>query len=122
MSKRVLVVDDDPVLLQMVDRWLTLAGHHVTTFTHFEDARQFLSHTTPDILIADVRLGAFNGIHLALHLRDREAHMPIVVVSGFEDAVLRDEVARCGGTFLLKPLTAPALLAHLQDEPGPLIT
>ena len=119
MSKRVLVVDDDLVLLEMVDRWLSLAGHSVTTLTDFEDARQFLAHTTPDVLIADVRLGAFNGIHLALHLRDREAQVPIVVVSGFEDVVLREEVARCGGTFMLKPLTAPALLAHVQDDPTP---
>ena len=120
MSKRVLVVDDDLVLLEMVDRWLSRAGHHVTAFTRFEDARHFLTHTTPDVLIADVRLGAFNGIHLALHLRDREAGIPILVVSAFDDAVLRDEVARCGGTFLLKPLSGPALLARVQEGPSPL--
>jgi DNA-binding response OmpR family regulator len=114
MSKRVLVVDDDPVFLEMFDRSLSHAGHTVVPFTRFEDARTFLAHNEPDVLVADVRLGAFNGIHLAVQARQCYTDVAIVVLSGYDDVVLREETARCGATFILKPLSSVEMVAAVD--------
>ena len=114
MPKRVFIVDDDPVVLEVLARYLSRAGHDVVTFNRFEDARAFLARNRPDILLADVRLGAYNGIHLAVQARECYRGVSVVVLSAFDDAVLRAEAARCGATFALKPLSGPEVMSVVE--------
>jgi hypothetical protein len=65
----------------------------------------------PDLVIADVRLGAFNGLHLAM--RAIWAGIPAIVM-GFEDGVLRREAAAMGATYLAGRVDARALLALVE--------
>ena len=105
----VVIVDDDDQALGVLQRILTLWGYNVFPFRAFEGARDFVSAHPPDALIVDVRLGSYNGlqlVHLAKHLAPQ---MSIIVVSGFDDAVLRAEAERAGATFLAKPIDSEEL-------------
>jgi two-component system, NtrC family, response regulator PilR len=115
--QRVLIVDDEPALLDALRLALERAGREVVACRTFEDAREQLLTQAFDVLVTDVRLGAFNGIQLAVIARDKSPLMRIIVFSGFDDPVLKAEAASLGGTYLLKPITAESLLEHIAEHP-----
>src|SRR5690349_967906 len=100
---RVLIVDDDPSLVDAIARRFSDAGLDVVAHTTFEGGRQALRSERFDALLTDVRLGAFNGLQLAVAARDSNPKMKIVVFSGFDDPVLQSEAEHVGATFLVKP-------------------
>ena len=87
---RVLIVDDDPSLIDVLERGFSDAGLEVVAHTTFEGARQALRSDRFDALLTDVRLGAFNGLQLAVVARDTYPDIRIVVFSGFDDPVTFD--------------------------------
>lgn len=115
VRSRVLVVDDEPALLEALKIALGRGPCAVTACRTFEEARQQLLSETFDVLITDVRLGAFNGIQLAVVARDRNPAMKIVVFSGYDDPVLRAEAGNLGATYLVKPISAEQLLNLIDD-------
>jgi DNA-binding NtrC family response regulator len=112
---RVLIVDDEPALLDALKIALERGECDVTACRTFEEARQQLLSENFDVLITDVRLGAFNGIQLAVVARDRNPAMQIVVFSGYDDPVLRSEAGKVGATYLVKPISAEQLLNLIDD-------
>jgi DNA-binding NtrC family response regulator len=115
-SKTVLLVDDDRPLLDALALWLSDAGYRVVSCARFEDARAYLRSNTPDILLSDVRLGAFNGLQLSLYLPDAAPRTTMILMSGYEDPVLRRDAEACGAHFLLKPFKRETLLAQLAQH------
>jgi DNA-binding response OmpR family regulator len=106
---RVFVVDDEPALAESLKLGLQNHGHDVEMSRSFEDARRRLLAETFDVLITDVRLGAFNGLQLAVIARGNNPAMRIVVFSGFDDPVLREEATALDATYLVKPVSAEAM-------------
>lgn len=116
-GKRVLVVDDDPALLRLMELWLSGGGYSVVACESFDDARQQLATAPPDLLLTDVRLGAFNGLQLAILAKEQCPDMVAVVMSAYDDSTLRKEAAQCGAQYLLKPFTSEGLLTTLVQTP-----
>ncbi len=122
MEFRAVVVDDDPHVLSLASRWLKKAGCDAVMSSSFADAQMQIVVFEPTILIADVRLGDFNGIQLGLLAQRIRGDVRILIISGWDDCVLRREAERLGGAFLPKPFTAAALLAAIglsPDSPQP---
>jgi len=111
------VVEDDGPLLEAVDRALREAGEHVFACGTFEEGRQALRTRFFDVLLTDVRLGAFNGLQLAVIARDLYPSIGVIVYSGFNDSVLRAEAQRVGATFLVKPVQSSQLLEIIRAFP-----
>lgn len=109
-AQRVLVVDDEPALLEALTIALERAGRTVVACRSFAQARQAVLDDGFDVLVTDVRLGAFNGIQLAVMARDKHPDMRIVVFSGYDDPVLREEASRLKATYLVKPVSAESLI------------
>lgn len=109
----VLVVDDDQQVLGMLEYWLAVAGYDVVACSRFDAARTYLGAHTPDALIADVRLGAFNGLQLALLIAHEHPQTALLLMSGFDDPVVRRDASSCGARFLLKPVAREHLLTQL---------
>jgi two-component system response regulator YesN len=97
-----------------LSRYLADHDFRVVSSGAFEEAKQHIVTVRPDIVITDVRLGAFNGLQLAMLARDVRPDTQVVVFSGFDDPVLKEEARRIGATYLVKPVTGHALLAQLQ--------
>jgi two-component system response regulator RegA len=117
-GRRALVVDDDQKVLGMLTRWLRDAGYDVESASTLTDARARIEQDAPDALVVDVRLREFNGIQLAVRARATSPTMRIVVVSGYDDPVLRREAMACDAAFLAKPLTRGDLLAAVNPASG----
>ncbi len=111
MGQKILVVDDALSTLSAMSELLTLHGYEVITASDFEHARRIIDEDNPDLLLLDVRLGPYNGLHLAI--RERLAHpkRPIIIITAFPDVVLEAEARRCGAEFIEKPVRTADLLA-----------
>jgi two-component system response regulator GlrR len=118
MPLRLLIVDDDVSLLDVMMRSLRESVQTVVPCDSFERARQLLKEETFDALITDVRLGAFNGLQLAVMARDMHPDMRLVVFSGFDDPVLRADAERIGAAYLVKPVVSGDLLKLLEPRPA----
>ncbi len=103
-------MDDDLSLLEVLERAFQNAGIEVVAHSTFEGARKALHDDTFDALLTDVRLGAFNGLQLAVISRDAYPDLRVIVFSGFDDPVLRSEAERIGATYVVKPVTTERLL------------
>jgi DNA-binding NtrC family response regulator len=100
----VVIVDDDVSCLVAVEQILHHWGHETRTFRAFEEARAYLAQATPAVVIVDVRLGNYNGLQLIHFSQSASPATQWVVVSGFDDPVLRKEANKLGAHFLTKPL------------------
>ncbi len=92
----IAVVDDDAELRTAVGRVLRAGGFDAVLYG---SAEQFLA-SRPDgplhCLVVDVRLGGMSGLDLQRQLRAEGSTVPIVVMTAFETARLRDEAYRLG--------------------------
>jgi DNA-binding NtrC family response regulator len=109
-----LIVDDDVWLLFALSRYLTDHGFEVASSSAFAEAKHHITIAKPDIVVTDVRLGAFNGLQLAMLALDVRPDTRVVVFSGFDDPVLKEEARRIGATYLVKPVSGAALVQELR--------
>jgi CheY-like chemotaxis protein len=112
MATRVLIVEDDDAARAGLIRLITGRGHEVFSAATFEDGKRLLRAHRPDVLITDVRLGAFNGLQLLLSDPHRQH---AIVLTAYSDHVLEQEARKLGAHFLLKPIV-PDQLLDLIDE------
>jgi DNA-binding response OmpR family regulator len=117
MRARVLVVDDDEMYLAGIKELLEQAGYETFVASSFEDGKRELQNREPDLLILDVRLGAFNGLQL---ISTGRAAVPAIVITGFDDTVLRADANEFGASYVVKPVVPATLLALIEQKLGPL--
>jgi len=110
----IVVLEDDQPTATAYAEGLAAAGTSVVTFTSFEEAREYMLRHEPDALLADVRVGEFNGLHLATLFRERRPSGKIVIVSGYDDPVIRKHAEELGAHFFLKPVSLRQLTARLS--------
>jgi two-component system nitrogen regulation response regulator GlnG len=113
MPGRVLIVDDDEAFLITIKQLLELAGHQVRVASSFEEGRRVLRTRPPDLLIADVRLGPFNGLQL---IATDAVNIPVIMISGFDDVVLQATARSMGADYMVKPLLPEALLDRIEQK------
>ena len=106
----VLVVSSDPADRLGTALLLETAGYRVLSAGNFDEAKHLLAIESPDMLITDLRLGPYNGLHLVLRSRTDHPEMAALVTSRVPDAVLEAEALRQCAGFLLLPASDDELL------------
>jgi DNA-binding response OmpR family regulator len=107
MPSKVLIVDDDKTTREGLAEFLEEAGYEAVAVGTFEDATRVLKTAPPDLLIADVRLGPFNGLQLVI---STPQPIPAIIITGFADPVLEADARRRGADYVLKPVSPARLL------------
>lgn len=113
MRSRILVVDDNEMYLAGIKELLEDAGYDTFVASSFEDGKVELRDRMPDLLILDVRLGAFNGLQL---ISTGRVDIPAIVVTGFDDPVLRADASEFGASYMVKPVPPAALLQLIEQK------
>ena len=85
MPQRVLIVEDDESTRTGLIELLTRAGYAAQGAATLQDARRMVNERAPDLLIADVRLGGFNGLQL---LVTRATPIPTIIVTALLDGTI----------------------------------
>jgi len=113
MGRRILLVDDDGATRWGLVALLEEAGYTVIAASTLHAAKQALIAEEPDLLITDIRLGAYNGLHLVVA---RRTPIPAIVITGFPDSALEAEARRMGAEFLVKPIAPAELLWVIERK------
>jgi len=114
MSKRLLVVDDEPNLLRAVAACLKAEDYEVSTARSGYEALMHLAQSVPDLIISDIRMPGMDGYKLARQLRasQRTALVPIVFLTAKDETADRIEGFRVGvDAYLTKPFEPEELIA-----------
>lgn len=118
MSKRLLVVDDEPNLLVAVAACLRAEGYEVSMARSGREALLRLAETVPDLLVSDIRMPGMDGYTLARQIRSsaRSALVPIVFLTAKDETEDRIEGFRAGiDAYLTKPFEPNELIAVIQN-------
>ena len=112
---RVLVVDDDRGLCEMLRLVLELEGLEVVTANHVIEAEKRLSEQVPDVIVLDIGLPGIDGVFYTERLREslRTRRLPIIAISGSEEAGRRARLAGANAV-LIKTLEPLHLLATVN--------
>jgi DNA-binding NtrC family response regulator len=106
----ILVVDSEVATRLSTLSVLGLAGYHVTAAASFSEARDHIKAACPALLITDIRLGEFNGLHLAwLRYLDHPG-LPTIVTHATLDRVVEAEAKKLEALYLVKPVQSRELL------------
>ena len=116
MSRRhhVVIVAQNPALATALLSWLGSAGYELAIVTTFEAAKALLE-TKPALIISELKLGEYNGLHLAL--KARAVGIPTIIV-GPHDAVLQKDADELGATYLTSVLRRSQVLDLVSERLG----
>jgi DNA-binding NtrC family response regulator len=110
---RALLVDPNPTIVSQLAEVAASAGYECTTALEFHDGRRALATKRPDILVANLRLAAFNGIHLA-YLAKNNRPKTHVLIYGKDDPALAREAQQAGAFYEQLEFVLYALAAFLR--------
>ena len=124
----VLVVDDDPKILELVRAYLQRAGYAVITAVDGEDALHKIEAHRPNLVVLDVMLPHVDGLVLARHLRDERNNLPVLMMSARGTVTDRiTGLVEGADDYLPKPFSPDELVARVnalmrRSSPGGLPT
>ena len=116
MPKKILIVDDDPALVEMVVIVLTEKGYEVIKATDGQEALKIMFDGKPDLVLLDVVMPRMNGWQTCSRIRDFSATVPVIMLSGkqrTEDDVVRG-LDYGADDYLLKPVGSKELVARVR--------
>ncbi len=115
MSRRILVVDDDPLALRLAARLLRPLGAPVETAGSAEAALAALEQAPVGLLLTDLRMDGMDGAALLEAARARHPHLPVLVMTNHGSIEVAVELMKKGATdFITKPLEPSTLLPRIE--------
>jgi CheY-like chemotaxis protein len=118
MSKRILVVDDEPAIARLVKMSLAVEGYDVRTVNSGFEAMEELPLFKPDIVVLDIMMPGMNGYEVCMEIKSRPDTSQIKVVfltarGNPGDAQQGFSVG--GDDYIIKPFDPEELLQKIQD-------
>jgi len=115
MNKRILVVDDDPELRELLRGYLGDNGYVVDAAEDGAAMRRMMAAVAPDLVILDLMLPGMSGFEVARRARAAGNYVPILILSAKDDAadVVRG-LEEGGDDYLTKPFRLEELLARVR--------
>ena len=113
--RKVLVVDDDPVIARSFDRVLSGKGYAVITARDGNEALRKLKDEKYDVVFTDIKMPGMSGIEVAERIKATQPWLPVVIVTGYgtDENEARAEAAGVSG-FLRKPLSPEMIEGSAQ--------
>ena len=116
MIKKILVIDDNNDLLEMLSDALSGEGYEVECVSHVDNVYEAVRNARAQLVIVDYILEGINGGELChqLKINPRTSHLPVIMITGY--ARVLESLGSYGADYLLtKPFDLPELLAVVND-------
>lgn len=114
-GRMVFIVDDDPLVREATELWITSAGY---TAMPFADPAAFLAelpHLAPGCILLDMQMPGIDGLGVLEHAQPWLATHPVIVMTGFGDVAMAVRTMKLGASdFIEKPFRRPDLLQILD--------
>jgi two-component system response regulator AtoC len=111
-SYTVLVVDDDPLVLDVVAKILAAPGCTVVTARDGDEAVRALANRTVDLMITDLKMPGLDGVQLGIQAKLMYPYLHIIYITGFADIAKRARYGRV----LQKPIRLADLIQTVKSE------
>jgi len=112
---RLLVVDDDPLVLASLKTVLSGEGYRVSTASSGEEALSLLNREAQDLLVVDIRMEPMNGVEVLKHVKARWPATEVILLTGYQTVSSALEAIRYGAyDYLLKPCNPEHLKIVIQ--------
>lgn len=116
---RILVVDDEPILTQLLQNFLQINGHRVVAVQGGAAALEALASQPFDLILTDLGMPAINGWTVAQGARHLQPETPIILISGWGSEIEEEERLRSGvAAVLQKPYSFDTLQQLIQRVLG----
>lgn len=122
MSKKVLIVDDEPNIVLSVEFLMQREGHEVMTASDGQEATELLATARPDLMILDVMMPRKNGFEVCAEVRaDPElSGMPILMLTAKgREAEMKKGISLGADAYITKPFSTHDLVAKVHELLNP---
>ena len=119
---RIVVVDNDPQIREVVGRCLVLFGASVTLCEDVFAAVNAIKKIRPDVVLVDLIMPGRDGFDLLDQIKGWGSDLPVIVTTGLHDPELESRVRKDGFAYLAKPFTPIKLFNSITEALGSLPT
>jgi DNA-binding response OmpR family regulator len=110
-ARKVLIVDDDPAVREVLREYLTLEGHRVIVAENGSKAYEYLRSDRFDIVLLDINMPKMDGVETVKAIRGCYPDIPVILISGQDDQDLIQEAIENGANdYFKKPFDIELLL------------
>jgi len=114
--KKVLVVDDDPIVGKSIDRTLSPRGYAVITASDGPEALDRLAREDYDVVYTDIKMPGMDGLEVAARIKASRPWLPVVIVTGYGTDANEAKAKDIGvAGFLRKPLSPEMIETSMAD-------
>ena len=114
LRKKILVVDDDPELLETLAEFLEEEGAEVSTAASGFEALRMSEASSFDVIVSDIQMPEMDGLELVRRLSKHHEDKPVILMTGFGGVDTLEEAMKRGAfDYLLKPFSMESLHASL---------
>jgi len=119
-SKKILVVDDEKAICEILEEFLSLFGHSVTSANSGADAIEVVRRASPDVVFLDIRMPGMSGLDVLKEIKALDSSIRVIMISAFGDEETESMARELGADgYIQKPVDLPDLLVLLKDEGQP---
>jgi DNA-binding response OmpR family regulator len=121
MSKKVLIVDDEPNILMSVEFLMQRGGYEVATAADGQEAMDLLGEFRPDLMILDVMMPRKNGFEVCAEVRAdaRLSAMPILMLTAKgREAEMKKGLSLGADAYITKPFSTHELVLKVNELLG----
>ncbi|MDE2180369.1 MAG: response regulator [candidate division NC10 bacterium] len=110
MAARVLVVDDEPVAVELLREFLLAKGYEVITAGDGEEALRKVKEERPHLILLDVRMPKMDGLEVLRQVKAIDQEVSVIMVTGTnEEEIGRQAMALGAFDYITKPVDLPYL-------------
>lgn len=118
VTRKIMIVDDDPVITKMIHRFLESHSYNVISSNDGSEALMLAKECRPDLVLTDATMPGLDGHSLCRALRTQTStkHVPLILMSGnqTQEPNILAGFERGADDYLIKPLSMPLLLARIE--------
>ncbi|NIM62606.1 MAG: response regulator [Acidobacteria bacterium] len=115
-NMRILLVDDDALVLETYEEGLSLKGHHVSVAHNGREALAKLKSGLFDVMVTDLSMSGMAGLELAEKAKELESTLPIILLSGWAIQHTEKQIKQVGVDYVLpKPCSIEALEDTIRE-------
>ncbi|WP_136515394.1 response regulator [Geomonas edaphica] len=115
VSGRVILVDDDPYVLESVALLLSVSGFEVHPFSNGMEALELLRQSPPDVVLTDVNMPQMTGIDLLEQVHEFDKDIPVILMTAYAELEMAVSAIKKGAfDFIIKPFKTPYLIYAVE--------
>ena len=118
VRRRIVVIDDEPLILRATQRLLQELGHRARTYMDGRVAVELMRWDRPDVVLVDLHMSEMDGIQVLRRLLALDHPPAVIVMSGDGKAPIRQRLAELGLTERVGSLGKPFTVTELEEEVG----